>query len=971
MPTIKTKGKYISKKSISEIYVRRGDLEDKVSKELADIREEIESKTTEIKCHVLNYYGIGGIGKTSLRDHIADLIEKKGRITLDFEQKVFTERQIIEDFLEKMKDIGICDFYCTTSAIIKLCEKEGKPFDGTVTSDLEDICKSKTSRILSILIKQIPTIGILIGFAQEINAIINDPNDRPVDKMLSILEKKAKEIDDEDSYKCVKDIRCKNYSKDELEKNLFEYLSLDLQVIMSKRKEPLVIFIDTYEKYFNTFTNDRSSLSALEEWIRKLIVEVPYVLWVISGREKIRENIEGEWNEIGPSMNEVRCFTEDEIKKYMTNIGVDLSLFPLFSRLSEGIPYYLSLLCNTYEMNLNKEGKEAALDESKYGINKASIAERYLKRFDDDIKDLLKQLVTIDDGWDDEMLEAGVIKDFDKAEHTKLIESSLVKYNRETHKYTIPEPIRKAIVGFVDPELIDETKKRLYDYILRVVKNESETAGLTNIEQLLKCSTIEQKESLFEDLMIPRINSYLGSYKMEEARILLDDYLEVFTHSKNIEFKVKYLASEEAFFHHKGNYETALEKAEEGYQLCKEEYGEHHPATLVFLNNIASCLRSLEKYDEALEKSEECYEVQRKVLSEEHLATLATLNNMALCLKSLGYYYDALEKFKECYEGSRKVLSEDNPNTINVLYNMAGCLYKLGIYEEALEKYAECYEESRQVLPESHPDTFNALDDMVLCLSSLGRYDETLEKHEECYEGIKKVLFEDNPDTITTLNNMALCLIPLGRYEEALEKFEECYKRFRQVLPESHPYVLKSLGSVADCLRLLGRYDEALEKFEESYEGLKVLPESYIYTLNVLNNIALCLKSLERYDEALEKFEESYEGLKVLPESHFYTLATLGDMADCLRALRRYDEALEKYEECYEESRKVLYEDHPYTLDVLNNMADCLRALGRDDEVLERYEEYYEAKRKTPPDTFVEDCLRAFEEFFEALDEYE
>ena len=292
MPTIKTKGKYISKKSISEVYVGRGDLEDKVFKELADIKEEIDSETTEIKCHVLNYYGIGGIGKTSLRDHIADLIEKEGRITLDFEQKVFTERQIIEDFLEKMKDIGICDFYCTTSAIIKLCEKEGKPFDGTVTSDLEDICKSKTSQILSTLIKQIPTIGSLIGFAQEINAIINDPNDRPVDKMLSILEKKAKEID-EDSYKCVKDIRCKNYSKDELEKNLFEYLSLDLQVIMSKRKEPLVVFIDTYEKYFNTFTNDRSSLSALEEWIRKLIVEVPYVLWVISGREKSEKTSKG------------------------------------------------------------------------------------------------------------------------------------------------------------------------------------------------------------------------------------------------------------------------------------------------------------------------------------------------------------------------------------------------------------------------------------------------------------------------------------------------------------------------------------------------------------------------------------------------------------------------------------------------------------------------------------------------------
>ena len=90
----------------------------------------------------------------------------------------------------------------------------------------------------------------------------------------------------------MKDIREKNYSKEELKESLFEYLSLDLQTIMEKRKEPLIVFIDTYEKYFNSFIKDKVRLSNEEEWLRKLIDEVPYVLWVISGRESIEKNDE-------------------------------------------------------------------------------------------------------------------------------------------------------------------------------------------------------------------------------------------------------------------------------------------------------------------------------------------------------------------------------------------------------------------------------------------------------------------------------------------------------------------------------------------------------------------------------------------------------------------------------------------------------------------------------------------------------
>ena len=42
--------------------------------------------------------------------------------------------------------------------------------------------------------KKIPTIGNLVGTIKEVNTILNDPDDRSIDKMLSILEKRPKQL---------------------------------------------------------------------------------------------------------------------------------------------------------------------------------------------------------------------------------------------------------------------------------------------------------------------------------------------------------------------------------------------------------------------------------------------------------------------------------------------------------------------------------------------------------------------------------------------------------------------------------------------------------------------------------------------------------------------------------------------------------------------------------------------------------
>ena len=876
MPSVGKKGKYISRKSISEIYIERNDSEAKFFNELADIQEEIDSEISETKCHVINYYGLGGIGKTSIKNHLTDRIDRKRWITLDFEDQVYTERDILENFLEKMNQIGINDFYCTTSAIIKLCEKEGKPFTGTVTTNLEDIGKTKTAQILSLVVEKIPTIGSLIGTAKELIRILNDPDDRSVNEMLSILSNKAKGIDN-DSFICVEDIRQKNYSKEELKSRLFEYLSLDLRIIMENRKEPLIVFIDTYEKYINPFTKDKICLSNDEAWLRKLIYEVPYILWVISGRESLGKIDEENWIKIVPSPDEIKCFTEVEIKRYMTNLDVDLTLLPLFSRLSEGIPYYLELLCKSYAQNKVEGGNETALDESKYGLNKADIADRYLKRFSDGTKDLLKQLVIIKGGWNDDMLNAGVIKDFDKTTHSKLIESSLVKYNRDTQKYNMPEPIRKVLLEFVDTEIIEDVRKRLSEYFLEIIIKENTSDGIRNIEQFLNYSTTEEKESIFSDIIIPRIASYFKCYKMDEVKILLEKYREVFNESDNNTFKANYLEMEGLLYKNKRDYINALKKHEECYQLRKEELGEEHHATLCSLSNIASCLDNLGEYKKAIEICQKCLQLRTDNPLEDPYEKLVALNNNASVLANSGKYDEAMKKYEACYLLEKMWFLKNNEVVCSTLQGIAFCYERRSKYDKALEWYNMCYEAVQEVYSERHSMSLLTLNGIACCYLGLNDPYKALTIFEKCYEIQKEDIGENHSDTLATLVNIANCYEKCGLIDSALDIYLDCYKLQRERLGEWHIETLNSLTNIGLMYKKSGQTTKALETFEKCYElQSKYLGKDYPDTVFSLKEIICLLEMQGLYGKALEKCYELYDiHISLFQKNHSEILATI------------------------------------------------------------------------------------------------
>ena len=890
---------YKEEKDFTEIYVGREDLDEMFLNEISSIRREIESSTRNVECHVINDFGIGGIGKSYIEKHFIEIIkqeQEKGKIEyiiFDFEKEKKSDRQIIEDFMGKMSERYIDDFYCTACAIIKLCKEEGNPYKGTVNTSLEDCLNNKFVQIMTYLLNQIPLIGKVFGAAKDINNILANPDERSLDDMMKILEEKAENVS-KTSATCVRDIRIKNIEKNKLEEKLVEYLARDLRVIMMREKKPLIIFIDAYENQINTFSEISSSLISKEKWLKELINKVPYVLWVVSGREKleITDVAENEWSEIKHSSNEIPYFNENEIKSYMTKVDVDLELLPLFSRLSGGVPYLLDILCKSYGNLLEKEGKDAALNENNYGINKSDVPNRYLKRLenDTDTEKILKQLAIIEGGWSKEILkeDVGVIEKFDKDKYRNLIKSSFIKYFPENEKYSIPEAIRSVLLENTDDEEKIEMYHRLSSYYEKLVREEV-YEELKNVKQLLRYSTPKEKEQFFYELIDPRI-CFLGDInKLEEAKQIIEEYRDTFINTSDKKFRYRFLTLDGKLNYRKGDYEKALINFIECKEIGNELGSKDSSYLFDALINIAECLEAEGDYPGAWEEYSECYNMYEEYLVDERHG-FYILNKMAQFMMNKYNNSDlAFQLFKLCYEAGEDIL-QDDPVIITPILGMAECMLNMQDIATAYEYYKKGYERSKQLCPENHLKIYEALTGMAICKTHTDK-NEAYKLFKECYEICEQNLHRSHPNTFESMMNMALCMKDMDKVQEAYNLLKKCYEKEKQELPENHEVIFQTMINLGVCAKEIGNNSEAFYLYKECYEkSSMILPKTNQIVLVSMYNYAKYLLSYDQINAALELFQDCYERRRqVFSANHPDVIATLYQITKCQDKLADYE----------------------------------------------------------------------------------
>lgn len=304
---------------------------------------------------VLMYYGVGGIGKTSLLHHLRQSILDDD-VTSVFVNLEASNYYSFADILLDIRRQLPGKYPLFEYAFARHLSIQGR--------SLDDINKSYLNKD-----------SILFDF-QELASDLAEVV-APARLILRLIEsgkEKYKKLSEE--FKEIDGLR-----DDELEEKLPFYLGVGIEKNHSSDPMKLVVFIDTHEAtmWRDTF---KSTKREGDEWLSEFIGSSENGLYVIAGRERLR------WGDINPEWDE---YLEQHILGSLADVDADEFLrgIPVLESdirsaiidTASGVPLYLDLCASTY-LHRKKSGKPLA--EEDFHMHEDEVIERFLAHLDRD-----------------------------------------------------------------------------------------------------------------------------------------------------------------------------------------------------------------------------------------------------------------------------------------------------------------------------------------------------------------------------------------------------------------------------------------------------------------------------------------------------------------------------------------------------------------------------------------------------------
>lgn len=293
-----------------------------------------ESSQNTAQYHILNFYGIGGIGKSSLQKELCHVID------LDHSDIIYscadfanisnhTPAKLLLELAKSFERGGIM-FYHFGLAYAIYFQKTHK--DLTLNHNEYNVIDENIGFIADILsvIDGLGIIGILPGM---------------VNKLYSAAYKKFHlntELKDD-----LKEMELLDISR--CEQLLPAFFAYDLKKYMQKESNKVIaIFLDTYEALWGQIKNDITKFSQ-DQFVRELVSQLPGVLFTICGREFLDwTTLDSDWNNYLKQYL-IEKLEDNDADTFLKECGIhEIDIRKRMVSVSMGHPYQLDLLADTY-----------------------------------------------------------------------------------------------------------------------------------------------------------------------------------------------------------------------------------------------------------------------------------------------------------------------------------------------------------------------------------------------------------------------------------------------------------------------------------------------------------------------------------------------------------------------------------------------------------------------------------------------
>lgn len=843
---------------------------------------------------VITYYGISGIGKSALLRKIVQEIKEKAEankekpyyLLYDFE--VAQDPETVLTFMKnKLENEYNFDFFRFDFARYYYAIEFGKDID---KPEIKTIIQK--SKFLSFLVKvagELPTIGDITKLLKYVDSAIAK----------GFMNRKHKVFLQ----------NLKEESPEQMYKNLPKYFSEDLKDNIEKLNRPFVILLDTYEKMVNEINNVGFTLTK-DLWLRGEngpILNVPGVLWVIAGREKVRWGKNDKDWEDSLDQHRLGDLSFNDANEFLQEAGIEEEIIrKQIYKVTNGTPVYLDLCVSTYE-DIKSSGEEVSID--KFGDTKEELIERYVRYMDVHTREMVYMLALLGN-WDDNTInEVGykLIPNFSFEQYETMKEMSFVYEN--DGEFYIHKTVQK-ILNNICPKMIVEK----YDMIMtEYYKN-----------KLLELASLKEGK-----------RDYKCLYKLYDVKtkIMNDNNLDEIV-KELYEFEMKLDTLDLAFI-----FQYAYSKYSTKRLLCDKKYGHDDDRTI---RATLEQVKDNKQHNNVLEEygwAEEAYETALDKYGEEHELTIEAV----LCF--LMAYYDEKEKdryfkynaekhenymqmCKSVYELCLRKYGENNRYTIKALYILLLYESDEDIIVEITRKLCKSCREEFQVLDvkviEKELDTSSTLD---ICFFE---YFESIFEKENLYETYVKQYGEDDEKTIEILYNLADMYNEMDFYKKELQIYFKIYAIYRKIYGEQSEQVLEILEKISVQYYKMHNYDEAIKQSLNRYEiGLKMYGEGSLESLELLKDTARLYYYMRNYEKSAELHFKRYEiASKKYGDESKEVLNILYNIEGCNYTAKEYDKAIEIDLKAYNIVCKLYGEESQEILKVLNNLSKIYSKLN-------------------------------------------
>lgn len=748
----------------------------------------------------ISYYGVGGIGKSSLLFQLMREVKEREpsapNTYYSFEMSGRNKDDCLYFLAESlMQQCSGLQFPLFGAALLRLNQ-----FAGRDIADLEKrlensvINRSEVSVAVDVMSAVVPYFGIakLAGKAGlKLFQTLKDNHEHRAGENASIYQ----EIE--------------GSSATELMNHLQKYFCMDAAPYLEKQNPPAIVMLDGYETLTNTLA--RGDLAEVEDdwiWGREgLLWSLPNTLWVIAGRNRLM------WDrydrEIGESLEQhlLGNISEKDSESFLTQSGVaDGALCHDLYELTQGTPVYLDMCVSTYHQLKAARGGDYAPVPADFGNTPTALAERFLRGMNSEHQSLIKLLSCLPVSWTEELAleaarDAGVLNS--RGPFDDICKLSLVE--KDGLRSKIHSTLRSTVRKF----MTDEERCRLDNVVLALLlRRMKDEAFRAEREDYAVWATelMERGDTALAigDVELKTILDAADAYNDLGSYLVFFDYTQaitgyVTTHGLGD-------ASIAVCNYHRcrallnlGKYKEAEEPARLACEFYLRTYGTDHPDSLNCMQNYANCHYRLGDWAKARELTQMIYEARLRVNGSDHESTAGCINNLAIYSVMLGDYRNAAEMMELSYKTMCRLLGEEHQRTVITLNNLAAVYDKLGDHAKATEIIGKVYEIQRRTLGEDHPEILVSIFNLAVGYGAMGRHEKALELAQKAYDDHLRILGGEHPDTFAALNYLAECYLNLGDLATARRMAKQALELRLRHLGADHPDTVESYTLLQKC----------------------------------------------------------------------------------------------------------------------------------------------------------------------------